>query len=158
MNEDKEKINSRKSFMDKNKILSVLVNRQLFILKILKLSIAKLKSYDETLLAKGLEWQYNHKQRINSEIQESLAFKSDDKSFKNFEKLKNGNPEMQTLFNFINEYSQLNYNQKQDINNMKQKKDNTNNCKNTPIPLTKNNYLSNYFSSNSISLFQMIRI
>ena len=54
---------------------------------------------------------------------------------------------MQTLFNFINEYSQLNYNEKQDIKNMKQKKVNTSNNKNTPVPATKNNYLSNYFSS-----------
>ena len=54
---------------------------------------------------------------------------------------------MQTLFNFINEYSQLNYNEKQDIKNMKQKKVNTTNSKHTPIPTTKNNYLSNYFSS-----------
>ncbi len=51
-----DNISPRKSFSEKNKILSVLANRQLFILKILKLSISKLKSYDETLLAKGLEW------------------------------------------------------------------------------------------------------
>ena len=57
---------------------------------------------------------------------------------------------MQTLFNFINEYSQLKYNEKQDIKTMKQKKVNTSNNKNMPVLTTKNNYLSNYFSSNSL--------
>jgi hypothetical protein len=62
--EANENLQQRKSFSEKNKILSVLVNRQLFILKILKLSIAKLKSYDETLLAKGLEWYLNSKKGL----------------------------------------------------------------------------------------------
>ncbi len=48
--------------------------------------------------------------RVRSEIQDSLIFKSDEKTLKHLEKLKDENQDIQLILNWVEEYSTLNQN------------------------------------------------
>ncbi len=92
----------------KNKINNILFDKSYFILKILKTSIEKLNEADKKCLAKGLDW-------VTFEIHDSLLVKSEDKTLQKLEKMKHGNQELESIFNWIEEYSTIKQKQKDDI-------------------------------------------
>jgi hypothetical protein len=92
----------------KNKINNILFDKSYFILKILKTSIEKLNEADKKYLAKGLDW-------VTFEIHDSLLLKSEDKTLQKLEKMKDGNQELEAIFNWLEEYSTIKQKQKDDI-------------------------------------------
>lgn len=133
---------------NKSKIKQSNFDRLGLILKFLQLSIEKLNKHKEITTAKGLEW-------VRSEIQDSLVFKSDEKTIKHFEKLKENNQDIHITLNWVEEFSSMNANQKEIINTIKKKSHNyTSSSKNCTLPIPKNSYLSNYFTNEKLDKFQ----
>ncbi len=85
-----------------------LFDKSYFILKILKTSIEKLNESEKKYLAKGLEW-------VTFEIHDSLVQKSEDRTLQRMEQFKEGNQEMEDIFHWLEEYSTIKQNQKDDI-------------------------------------------
>jgi hypothetical protein len=92
----------------KNKISNILFDKSYFILKILKTSIERLNECDRKYLAKGLDW-------VTFEIHDSLLLKSEDKTLQKLEKIKDGNQDLESIFNWLEEYSTIKQTQKDDI-------------------------------------------
>jgi hypothetical protein len=85
----------------------------------LKTSITKLKENNQAYLAKGLEW-------VTFEIHDSVLLKTDDLMQQKMEKMKKGNQEMESIFNWLEEYSTIKQKQRTDIDTVIQKKYNSN--------------------------------
>jgi hypothetical protein len=87
--------------------------------------------------------------RVKGEIQDSLIFKSDEKTLKHIEKLKEENQDVKIILNWVEEYSTLNINQ--DMSNTLKKANFNSNQMNIEIPTFKiNSYESNYFSNDKV--------
>lgn len=84
----------------KEEIGHYLFERNNLIMKILNLCKEKFFKAGEEYLAKAVNW-------IILEIQDSLIFKSDDKVFRIIEKTKEGNKDLQDIFNWLEEFSSM---------------------------------------------------
>jgi hypothetical protein len=84
-------------------------------LKILKTSSEKLRMSGDKTLAKGVEW-------VTYEIQDSLLYtKADDKAMQRMEKMKSHNQELETIYSWMEEYSEIKHKQKENIDLVLQK-------------------------------------
>ena len=106
--------NNISSEIPQHKITDFLFDKSYLILKILKASIDRLKTFGEKNLSKGLEW-------ATFEMQESLVVKSDVKALQRMEKMKGGNQELETIFNWLEEYSTIKQQHKENIETVIQK-------------------------------------
>ena len=89
--------------------------------------------------------------RVKGEIQDSLIFKSDEKTLKHLEKLKEENQDVKIILNWVEEYSTLNMNH--DISNTLKKTNYNSGQKAHQIATFKqNSYFSNYFTNEKVDL------
>jgi hypothetical protein len=96
-----------------------LFDRSYFIIKILKSSIEKLSQSDHKYLAKGLEW-------VTYELHDELLHQADGNALERMERIKEGNQELESVFNWLEEYSSFKQKQKQNIESVIQKQYNSN--------------------------------
>lgn len=110
LNDTEDKLNSNRSINAKEsksgeendgKIQSFLFDRTKLVIKLLKICKAKMLESKETVLANGLNW-------LTKEIGDSILFKTDEQSLKKLEEMKKENSDMNTVLQWLQEYSHLN--------------------------------------------------